>query len=327
MNQVLEIFSTRKEPMYCRPSRLLIIILILLASLASAQQKPDAHHAKTAPADAPKLEIRPNLPSQETVSAFLQQMFGYNPALTWKVAEIRPSEAQGLAEVIVVVSSPQGQQGMKFFVTADGEHALAGDLMPFGAHPFAAARKELEKANGPAQGPADAPVTLVEFSDLQCPHCKAAVPVLDKLLAEEGKNVRLIFENFPLPIHDWAAKAAAYADCVGQTSNDAFWKFIASTFNAQTEITTANADEKLNGLADAAGVKSADIAACAAKPETVARVEQSVALGKAVKISGTPTLFVNGRIIENLGNLPYEVFKQLVDFAAKDAEDQQAKAK
>ena len=89
-------------------------------------------------------------------------------------------------------------------------------------------RKELEKGiTGPARGPADAPVTIVEFSDLQCPHCKEAQPVFEKLMAEEP-NVRLVFQNFPLaiPAHDWAAKGAAYADCMGASSNDAFWKFI-----------------------------------------------------------------------------------------------------
>ena len=57
------------------------------------------------------------------------------------------------------------------------------------------------------------------------PHCKEAQPTLDKLMAED-KNVRVVFQSFPLPMHDWAAKAAAYADCVSRSSNDAFWKFI-----------------------------------------------------------------------------------------------------
>ena len=70
--------------------------------------------------------------------------------------------------------------------------------------------------NGPSRGPADAPVTLVEFSDLQCPHCKEAQPTIDKLMAEE-KNARLVFQNFPLPAHDWAAKAAYYGDCIGRS--------------------------------------------------------------------------------------------------------------
>ena len=122
--------------------------------------------------------------------------------------------------------------------------------------------------NGPSRGPADAPVTVVEFSDLQCPHCKEAQPTIDKLMAEE-KNARLVFQNFPLPSHDWAAKAAYYGDCIGRTSPDAFWKYVASVYDAQKDITASNADEKLTALAEQAGAKGADTAACAAKPETV----------------------------------------------------------
>ena len=141
--------------------------------------------------------------------------------------------------------------------------------------------------------------------------------------------MRLVFQNFPLalPAHDWAAKGAAYADCVGQASNDAFWKFIHDVYEAQSTITAANADEKLTALADQDGTKSADIATCAAQPETTARVEQSVALGKAVKIRGTPTLFVNGRKIENVAGIPYDLLKKLVEFAVKDAGEQAASSK
>jgi protein-disulfide isomerase len=188
--------------------------------------------------------------------------------------------------------------------------------MPFGSHPFDAARAKLEKeANGPSRGPTNAPVTLVEFSDLQCPHCKEEQPNVDKLLTED-KNVRVIYQNFPLPAHDWAAKAAAYADCIGRTSNDGFWKFIESVYGAQADLTAANSDEKLNGFADAAGAKSADVAACAAKPETVGRVEHSVLLGKSLGVTGTPTLYINGR---QVGGVPYEGLKSLVDFAAQPA--------
>ena len=125
--------------------------------------------------------------------------------------------------------------------------------------------------NGPSRGPANAPVTLVEFSDLQCPHCKDAQPNIEKLLAED-KNIRVVFQSFPLPMHDWAMKGALYADCVAHSSNDAFWKFIDGIFAAQSDITASNADEKLTGLADAAGVKGTEIAACAAKPETTTRL-------------------------------------------------------
>ena len=256
------------------------------------------------------------MPSEDTVNAFLQQTFGYDPQLTWKIVSIKPSKAEGLAEVNVQMSSPQGQGSQKFLVSADGKHAVVGDIIPFGEHPFEAARLELQKkVTGPARGPANAPVMIVEFSDLQCPHCKEANPTIERLLKEES-NIHFVFQNFPLPMHNWAQKGAAYADCTAKLSSDAFWKFIDSVYEAQAEITAENADQKLTELADKAGVKGPDVAACSTQSDVQARVEASVNLGKGLDVNSTPTLFINGRPVGVNGN-NYDVLKQLVDFAAK----------
>lgn len=290
-------------------------LILLLALFAAAQQKPSSK-SKDTPRPVPTFSTR--LPSEETVNAFMKQMFGYDPSVTWKIVTIRPSAAEGLTEVLVVLSNAQGQQNSRLYVTSDGNHAVIGDIIPFGVHPFTPAQEALSKGiNGPSRGPADAPVTVVEFSDLQCPHCKEAQPTIDKLMSDE-KNVRLVFQNFPLPSHDWAAKAAYYGDCIGRTSPDSFWKYVASVYDAQKDITASNADEKLTALAEQAGAKGRDTAACAAKPETVGRVQQSVALGTELEVSGTPTLFVNGRKISNVSGLPYEILKGLTEFAARE---------
>ena len=178
---------------------------------------------------------------------------------------------------------------------------------------------------GPSRGPKDALVTIVEFGDLQCPACKAAQPVIEGLIAAEP-DARFVFQNFPLEMHNWAAKGAAYADCVGQASNEAFWKFVAKTYETQSDITAENADEKLTALADGAGVKGAEIAVCASTPVAKAHVDASLALGKAVNVTGTPTLFINGRSIGNLDPRMADVYKGLVDFAAKEESRQTSAA-
>ena len=257
------------------------------------------------------------LPTEADVNGFLHAQIGFDPQTTWKVVSIKPSKAAGLAEVSVRISGPQGQADQRFFVSADGKHAVFGDIVRFGKHPFEETRLELEKkAKGPARGPATAAVTLVEFSDLQCPHCKEASPTIEKLLSEDP-NVRFVFENFPLPMHNWAEKGAAYADCVGRASRPAFWKFVSGVYAAQADITAENADQKLTDLADQSGVKGSDIAACSTQPETEARVESSIDLGKSLEVTSTPTLFINGRPVGVSGN-NYDVLKQLVDFAAKE---------
>lgn len=301
-----------------RYSSRIFLLLMLSVAATRAQQTDTAAKVKSSTAK-PQAESTSltNLPTEEQVNAFLQAQVGWDSQTTFKIVSIKPSKAAGLAEVKVQMSGPQGQGGQTFFVSADGKHAVFGEIVPFGKHPFEETRLELEKkAKGPSRGPATAPVTIVEFSDLQCPHCKEANPTVEKLLSE-NPNVHFILQNFPLPMHNWAMKGAAYADCVSRASQQAFWKFVDGVYAAQADITAENADQKMTELADQAGVKGADAAACSAQPETQTRVENSIDLGKAVDVTATPTLFINGRPVGVSGN-NYDVLKQLVDFAAKE---------
>jgi len=301
----------RKEAM--RSFLTLFWTLFLTLSVATAQNAP----AKSTTAK-PATSSGENLPSESTVDAFLHQQFGYQDGLTWKISSIKPSQISGLAEVVVILASSQGQQLTRFYVAPDGKHALVGDIIPFGARPFDPVKKVLEKGvTGPAKGPKDSPAMIVEFGDLQCPACKAAQPTIEALVAAEP-NARFVFQNFPLEMHNWAAKGAAYSDCVGRASTDAFWKFVAKTYETQSDITLENVDEKLTAIADGAGVKGSEIAVCAAKPETKARVDASIALGKSVEVTGTPTVFINGRRIGSFDASLLEIYKKLVEFAMKN---------
>lgn len=291
-----------------------IAFVVMLAANFAASQTATP---KPAPKSAGDESV--NLPSEATVDSFLHETFGYQPDVSWKISRIKPAGAGGLAEVNVILASPQGQQLSRFYVTSDGKHAITGDIIPFGAKPFAKDNGILDKGiTGPERGPKDAPVTIVEFGDLQCPACKAAQPAIQQLVDAEP-NARFVFQNFPLEMHNWALKGAEYADCVAHASNDAFWKFIATDYERQQEITAENVDEKLTQVADQSGVKGADIAVCAAKSETKAHVEASIALGKAVDVTGTPTLFINGRRIGTIDPHMIDIYKSLVDFAAKQA--------
>ncbi len=291
-----------------------LLAVLLLSGIAIAQTKPTL---QTRPAAKPAASSVGTtvLPSEDTVNSFLFQMFGYDATITWKVNEIRPSEIPGLADVSVVITNQQGSNPNRLLVSSDGKHAITGDILPFGAKPFDDARAKLEKGvNGPARGPEKAPVTIVEFSDMQCPHCQKAAPGIEQLLAQEPE-ARFVFQNFPLPLHNWAEKAAEYVDCVGHApANDAVWKFIQKTFDEQANITEANADEKLKAIATASGANGDEIAACAAKPDTKARIEASVALGKSLGVNSTPTLFINGRNLP--AGAPVDVLKKIVDFQA-----------
>lgn len=296
----------------------LLAVLLLAFNLATAQTTDKKAASDTKQSEKLGTHATPDLPSETTVESFLQQQFGYQHDMTWKIASIKPSPIEGLAEVTVVLANGQGQQLSKFYVGADGKHALVGEIIPFGARPFDPANELLEKGiNGPSKGPKDSKVLIVEFGDLQCPACKAAQPTIESLVAAEP-NARFVFQNFPLDIHNWAMRGASFADCVGRASNDAFWKFVSKTYETQSDITAQNVDEKLTAIADSVGVKGSEIAACADKPETKARIDASIKLGKAVDVTGTPTLFINGRKVGSFDARLLDVYKSLVDFAGKD---------
>jgi len=290
---------------------LILFKLVAIVLLCSAPTLV-LSQAKT-PAATPSAKTA--LPSEATVDAFLKQMFGWNQELTWKIADIKPSEASGISEVTAIFNTPQGQQIFRIYVTSDQKFGLTGDMVPFGADPFAAARAELNAANGPAHGPADSAVTIVEFGDLECPACKAAQPHVNKLMQEEPK-AKLIFQNFPLEsIHKWAMVGAKYVDCIGRENNEAVWKFISTVYEHQGEITPETADKALKGYAKDAGANPDTVSACVAKPETEKRVRESLALGEKLGVTSTPTFFINGRKVVGFGNnTPYEVVKAIVDY-------------
>jgi len=264
--------------------------------------------AQTAASSAAKL------PSEATVNEFLKHMFGWNQNLAWHVASIKPSEAPSIAEVTVVFNTPEGQALQRIYVTPDERFAFSGDLVPFGSDPFAPARADLKTTTGPEHGPKDAPVTIVEFGDLECPACKKAQENLNKLMSEEPK-AKLIFQNFPLEqIHKWAMPAAKYLDCLGRENNDAVWKFIATTYEHQSDVTDQNAEEKLKEFVKESGGDPAAVGACAAKPETEKRVRGSLALGEKLNVTSTPTFFINGRKVAGFVNTPYDAIKAMVDY-------------
>ncbi len=266
-------------------------------------------------------------PSKNAIDSFVRQMTGGpNPSITWTVSDIKPHAVVDLTQVTVLMNTPQGRGGAAFLVTADGKHAMLGEPVPFGANPFVATRAKLVRVNGPSRGPANAPVTIVEFADLQCPACKAALPEIQKLIADEP-NARFVFQQFPLTMaHHWAMKAAEYGECVNQENPAAFWKYVDAVYAAQEQITTETnntddagkkAEPKLKQIAASAGVDGQKVAACANLPATSQRVKQSMELGKQLDITGTPTLFVGGRKINNIGQLSYDQLKKLVEFMAK----------
>lgn len=297
-----------------RSKSIVFTIGLCLANMLSVAQSTSSSKPST-PAKSTTASST-SLPSEATVDAFLKKMFGWNPELTWKIAEIKASEAPDISQATVVFNTPKGASTTRIYITPDQKYAFTGELVPFGSDPFGPTREILKDANGPVEGPKDAAITIVEFGDLECPACKAAQPNITKLMQEEPK-ARLIFQNYPLEtIHKWAMTGAKYLACLAHANNDAAWKFIATVYDHQAEVNEQNVEQMLKGYVKDAGGNPDEVAACVAKPETEKRVRESMALGEKLDVTSTPTFFLDGRRIVGFSanSVPYDAVKAMVDY-------------
>ena len=168
-------------------------------------------------------------------------------------------------------------------------------------------RYDVSVDDDPFIGPEDAPITIIEFSDYQCPYCKKwHDEVLDRMLANYPGQIRFVYRDFPLiSIHPGAAPAAEAADCAGEQGS--YWPFYQALFSMKYDLTT----EAYQQYAAELGLDMQAFAECLAdrryEPEVMGDYNYAVNLG----VSSTPTFFING--IPIVGAQPYEVFKQLID--------------
>ncbi|NYF80295.1 thioredoxin domain-containing protein [Granulicella arctica] len=259
-------------------------------------------------------------PTVDTVNSFLRALWGYDSNRTWRVAGIQTTAAPGVSKVTVFVSEKAANakvQSTAFYVMPDGKHAIADGVVNFGATPFAELRKTLqERADGPTRGSASKDLLLVEFSDLQCPHCKEAQGVMDQLV-KDFPNARVVYENFPLSsIHPEAYKAAAYGVCVAKKNSDAFFTYAQAVFDTQGALTAEDTDKTLAAAVTKAGQDPAAVATCAATQAAKDELNKQIKLGEDAGVDQTPLLVVNGHILP-INAIPYETLKQIVAFQAE----------
>ncbi len=160
-------------------------------------------------------------------------------------------------------------------------------------------------ADGPSRGSAKAPVTIVEFSDYECPFCGRAEAVVSQVLADYRDKVRLVYRDYPLPMHPDAPKAAEAAHCAGDQGK--YWEMHGKLFANQQDLTVAS----IKGYAKDMGLDAGKFAACLDSGEKAKTVEAHRKAGDEAGVSGTPAFFVNGILIS--GAQPYESFKQVID--------------
>jgi protein-disulfide isomerase len=195
---------------------------------------------------------------------------------------------EGAATAPVMVAAPPGQAPA-----------------PQAAPPAAGAMKLDLRADDPVRGPKVAPVTVVVFSDFQCPFCSRVEPSLAQLQAAYPGDVRIVWKHYPLPMHPEAMPAALASEAARQQGK--FWEMHDLMFQNQKQLSPAQYEAWAKSL----GLDAQKYRQAASSPDTKARVEEDARLGQRYASQGTPTLYMNCRPI--VGAQPYEVFKTAVD--------------
>ena len=198
------------------------------------------------------------------------------------------------AEGLVKQGVPPGQVYAKL-----QEKAVASSKPP------AVVRKVDVPADAASFGPAVAKVTIVEWSDFQCPYCSRSAPVVKQLKEAYGKDVRFVFRHLPLPMHPDAPTAARAA--VAAQAQGKFWEMHDWMFDHQRELNQASLEKAAASL----GMDLGKFKAVMESKETQARIDADVQAASASGVSATPTFFVNGR--EHVGGLPLDQFKAEID--------------
>ena len=160
-------------------------------------------------------------------------------------------------------------------------------------------------ATDPVRGVASAPVTIIEFSDYQCPFCARVNPTLEQVRKTYGDKVKIVFKDFPLPNHAQAPKAAEAAHCAGEQGK--YWEMHDTMFANQRALNVPDLKQHAATL----GLDAAAFNQCLDSGKHAKLVAAGSAQGEQMGVNSTPTLYINGRAL--IGAQPFEAFKQVID--------------
>ena len=271
---------------------LLLAVAIFISSLLSvpvlAQPVPSSASSTTAVSP---VEV------QKTIEAYLRHLYAFGSEAKLTFGPFKETGISGLLETTIELKQGDNKESAKIFVSKDGRYLLRGELSDLTRDPLADARAKIQTKDAPILGDPKAGVTLVEYSDFECPVCRNLHDVLRGMLPNYPQ-VRVIFKDFPIEqLHPWARTAALAARCAYQQDPKAFWKMYDFIYDGQDLISAESAWSKMNDFAEQSGLDAGAFKSCLGSPEAAAAVEASRANGQELEVTSTPTIFINGRRI------------------------------
>jgi len=233
------------------------------------------------------------------------------PQTQLKIGAFNKTPYPQFLKAVATASDGKQTQSVNIFVTKDRRIGLWGVIFPFRED---VVRGMIKTKDMPSQGPRNAPITLVEYADLQCPLCARLQEFLEKqLLPKYGDKIRVIFKEFLIPGHDWSPTAAVANECAYEINSSAFSAYRTLIFANQNAINTTNVRDRLLELGDEAGIDHVKLAACLDTQASLPRVEAGREEGRDLGVDRTPTSFVNGRIV--VGMPPESTWGRILDEA------------
>ncbi len=248
----------------------------------------------------------------------VKEVFKLPETVKLTVGPFLSSPFPGFFQTTVTAVNEGREQKQKYFVTRDKRFLVLGTIFNMDVDPRQNALHTIKLEGQPFHGPASAPVTIVEFADLECPTCAREHEFLQKeLVPKYGNKVRVIYKEFPLAqVHPWAFTAAIASQCAFQIDPTKFLAYRSSIFEHQPNISATNARDLLLYYGQQVGLDRLKLAACLDSKASLPRVEENLREGQALGVDRTPTFFVNGRIL--IGGAP-DQFYRLVDEALRAA--------
>ena len=294
----------------------LLLALLCFALIPNAQMNAQAPAVARPANPAPSVQS-PSTPAakpgslEDKIEKYLRNMYAWGPQYEIKLGPAKPSPIPDLLEVPVTVGLNGQSDTAIVYVSKDGKFIFRGELTDMSVDPLAETRSKLHPGNSPSMGPTDAKITLIEFADFECPSCRQLDRILRDLLPQHPE-IRLVYKDFPLTtIHPWAMTASLAGQCAIQQNPVSFWKIHDIIFDAQDVITPSNVWEKMTDFANQLGLNVETFRTCMANPATAHEIDQTTAEGHDLNVTGTPTIFVNGRRIVG----PDEsLLKQFIEF-------------
>jgi len=291
------------------------VLTVALFAQTSAPPKPGKPAAPDAPGSpAARQSAGPSV-SLDTAALepYLRHLLMWPPSVEVTLDNPLPAPIPGYYGMKVRGSLGGKTQEENFYISADSQTVIRGDVFDVKKSPFQAETDLLKTDNLPFLGTPGAPVTVVEFGDFQCPYCRQEADVVrTKLMEAFPQDLQLFYMDYPIAaIHPFARGAAILGRCIYTQNNASFWNYHDWIFEHQAEITAENLRDK--AMEYARGDNHLDmnrLAACAVAPEPRAEVDRTIAMGDALRITATPTLFINGRRL--VGTIPLEDLKMVV---------------